>query len=243
MLDHQLGIEEDDIRFSEEDAQLRLRLGHLPHRDAADDMSAMVEKWLSRTPAFCRTEENNAVSAAERGTATHLFLQFCDMERARRDGVRAEAIRLTEQRFLPPHVAEEIREDQLTRFFASDFYTRLSRARRVWREQRFQLLLPAEHFTQNEAYARELSGEVLLVQGVIDLFFETEDGKLILCDYKTDALTREERLNPVLAAKKLIARHERQLSYYAQALEQLCGRRPNEVLIYSLPLGDTIRLP
>ena len=83
----------------------------------------------------------------------------------------------------------------------------------------------------------------MLVQGVIDLFFETEDGKLILCEYKTDALTREERLNPVLAAKKLIARHERQLSYYAQALEQLCGRRPDEVLIYSLPLGDTVKIP
>ena len=139
-------------------------------------------------------------------------------------------------------MAQEIREDQLTRFFASDFYERLRRARRVWREQRFQLLLPAENFTQNEDYARELSGEVLLVQGVIDLFFEAEDGKLILCDYKTDALTREERRDPSQAAKKLIARHERQLSYYAQALEQLCGRRPDEVLIYSLPLGDTIRL-
>ena len=243
VLDHQLDIEEDDMRFSEEDTQLRLRLGHLAQRDAADDMSAMVEKWLSRTPAFCRTEETETVSAAERGTATHLFLQFCDMERARRDGVRAEAIRLTEQRFLPPHVAQEIREDQLTRFFASDFYERLRRARRVWREQRFQLLLPAESFTQNEDDARELSGEVLLVQGVIDLFFEAEDGKLILCDYKTDALTREERRDPSQAAKKLIARHERQLSYYAQALEQLCGRRPDEVLIYSLPLGDAIRLP
>ena len=76
-----------------------------------------------------------------------------------------------------------------------------------------------------------MAGEVLLVQGVIDLFFETEDGKLILCDYKTDALTREERLDPTQAAQKLIARHARQLSYYAQAIEQLCGRRPDEVLI------------
>ena len=231
VLDQQLGIEEEDSRFAEEDAQMRLQINRADTAPSADDMSAMVEKWLSRTPAFCQAEEEKAVTASERGTATHLFLQFCDMERAYRDGVRAEAERLTAERFLPPHVAERIREDELTRFFESDFYAILRKARRVWREQRFQLLLPASDFTENEAYARELSDEALLVQGVIDLFFETEDGKLILCDYKTDALTSAEKRNPAWAYQKLAARHARQLSYYALALEHLCGRRPDEVLI------------
>jgi len=241
VLDQQLGIEEDDARFAEEDTHMRLQISRADQFPQADDMSTMVEKWLSRTPAFCHTEEEKTVSASERGTATHLFLQFCDMERTHRCGVRAEAERLTAERFLPPYVAAQIREEELTRFFESEFYGRLRNARRTWREQRFQLLLPASDFTENEDYARELSGEVLLVQGVIDLFFETEDGKLILCDYKTDALTAAEIRNPALARKKLSARHARQLSYYALALEQLCGRRPDEVLIYSLPLGDTIR--
>lgn len=239
VLDEQLGIEEEDARFAEEEARMRLRIGGAPLPDG-NEMGAMVEKWLSRTPAFAQPEQPSSVSAAERGTATHLFLQFCDMERAHREGVRAEAVRLTEEKFLPPHVAERICEDQLSRFFASDFYTSLGHAGRVWREQRFQLLLPASDFTQNKIYAHELKDEVLLVQGVIDLFFETEDGKLILCDYKTDALTTAERKNPALAGKKLSARHGRQLAYYAAALEQLCGRRPDEVVIYSLPLGDTV---
>ena len=78
------------------------------------------------------------------------------------------------------------------------------------------------------------------MQGVIDLFFETEDGKLILCDYKTDVLTSEELRDPRLAAEKLTHRHARQLTYYAKALRQLCGRAPDEVVIYSLPLGDTV---
>ena len=242
ILDQQPDIEQDDIRFAEEDTQLRLQIHRATSSSSADDMGAMVEKWLSRTPAFCHTEDEQTVSAAERGTATHLFLQFCDMERAYSGGVRNEAERLTAERFLPPHVAAQIREKELTRFFESDFYSRLRHARRIWREQRFQLLLQASDFTENEVYARELAGEVLLVQGVIDLFFETEDGKLILCDYKTDALTPAEIRNPALAYKKLSARHARQLAYYASALEQLCGRRPDEVLIYSLPLGDTISL-
>jgi ATP-dependent helicase/nuclease subunit A len=239
VLDEQLNIEAEDARFAEEDAQLRLQISG---RVLDHDTDSMIEKWLSRTPAFCQPEAEQKISAAERGTATHLFLQFCDMENARRHGVRAEAVRLTEERFLPPYVAERIREEQLTRFFGSDFYESLRHARRVWREQRFQLLLPADRFTENKDYARELSGEVLLVQGVIDLFFETEDGRLILCDYKTDALSAEERRNPTLAQKKLSERHGRQLAYYAEALVQLCGRKPDEVVIYSLPLGDTVQI-
>ena len=74
------------------------------------------------------------------------------------------------------------------------------------------------------------------------IFFETEDGQLILCDYKTDALSAEERRHPALAQKKRADRHGRQLAYYAEALEQLCGRRPDKVLIYSLPLGDTVEV-
>ena len=29
----------------------------------------------------------------------------------------------------------------------------------------------------------------------------------------------------------------------SEALEQLCGRHPDKVLIYSLPLGDTVSIP
>ena len=239
VLDENPDIEAEDLRFAEEDAQLRLQVsGHMIDADT----DSMIEKWLSRTPAFAQPQSQQEISAAERGTATHLFLQFCDMENARKNGVHAEAVRLTEERFLPPYVAERIREDELTRFFASDFYGSLRHARHVWREQRFQLLLPADRFTEDPTYARELAGEALLVQGVIDLFFEDENGRLILCDYKTDALTANERRNPTLAQRKLAERHGRQLAYYAEALEQLCGRRPDEVVIYSLPLGGTVTI-
>ena len=239
VLDEKLNHEEEDSRFAEDDSRLRLQISG---QTLPEETDSMIEKWLSRVPAFCQPQDKQAVSAAERGTATHLFLQFCDMENAQRHGVTAEAARLIEKRFLPPYVAERIREDQLTRFFASSLYEELRHARRIWREQRFQLLLPADRFTEDPDYARELSGEVLLVQGVIDIFFETADGRLILCDYKTDALTSEECRCPTLAQKKLQARHGRQLAYYTEAVEQLCGRRPDEVLIYSLPLGDTVSI-
>ena len=82
----------------------------------------------------------------------------------------------------------------------------------------------------------------MLVQGVIDCILEEEDGSLLLIDYKTDRLSPAERKDPALAARTLRAAHENQLSYYAEAVEQMFGRRPKKTLIYSLHLGDSIEI-
>ena len=72
----------------------------------------------------------------------------------------------------------------------------------------------------------------------MDIFFEDEYGRLVLCDYKTDHLTKAELASPALAEQRLAATHRRQLSYYAAALRELYGRTPDEIRLYSLPLGN-----
>ena len=62
----------------------------------------------------------------------------------------------------------------------------------------------------------------------------------MLCDYKTDRLSPRELKSPALAAAKLTARHGEQLRYYAKALQEICGKAPDKILIYSLPLGEAI---
>ena len=98
-------------------------------------------------------------------------------------------------------------------------------------------------FSEQPETAALLDGEQLLVQGVIDLFFMDKDGRLVLCDYKTDHLTPSELADPALAQEKLTERHGTQLSYYAAALHRMCGRRPDRIVIYSLPLGREIDIP
>ena len=74
--------------------------------------------------------------------------------------------------------------------------------------------------------------ETVLIQGIIDVFFE-EDGRYVLLDYKTDA---------VETAQELIKRYHVQLDYYAEALEQAFGHRGTEKILYSFKLGEEIRL-
>lgn len=172
------------------------------------------------------------------GTATHLFLQFCDFGRCAERGIERELEYLVGKRFIPASLAGLVDKRQIARFFESELCRALDRARWSRREQRFNILLPASLFSSDPALAAELEGEELLVQGVIDLFFEDEEGRLILCDYKTDRLSRVEEADHALAIKNLAARHRTQLSYYAAALGRICGRVPDRVLIYSLTLGD-----
>lgn len=212
--------------------------------DDMDDDAATLEsfdeaKILEIEEFF---ESKSKVTSADRGTATHLFLQFCDFENAEKNGAKAELSRLVDNKFITPQVAELINLKQIEKFFESSFYSILKNAKKSYREQRFNILLPASHFTQDEKFKAEISGEDILVQGVIDLFFEDENGNVILCDYKTDHLTSEELKDEVLLIEKMGARHGKQLEYYSMAIERFLGKRPDKILIYSLPYGEAVEI-
>ncbi|MBE6662144.1 MAG: hypothetical protein E7606_02540 [Ruminococcaceae bacterium] len=181
-------------------------------------------------------------SGAEKGTATHTFLQFCDFDRVLAHGVREELARLQTQKFIDERTASLCNVKQLEAFFASDLLARIQNADEVWREQRFNIFLPASEFTQVEEKVDLLREEKIAVQGVIDLFFREKNGNIVLVDYKTDFLTAEELKVSALAEEKLKERHAEQLLYYKKAIEQILGKSPSETLIYSLPLGKTIRI-
>ena len=58
------------------------------------------------------------------------------------------------------------------------------------------------------------SDELVLIQGIIDAYFEEQDG-LVLMDYKTDRVDNEEIL---------IQHYQEQLDYYGRALTQMTGK-------------------
>ena len=181
-------------------------------------------------------------SPTERGTSTHVFLQFADFAALRDGGIRGELDRLKRDRFITPRMAELVNRAQVEHFAKSTIMERILSARRVYRELRFNLLLPASSFTSDEELKQQLraDGNTITVQGVFDCVFEDSDGRLVLLDYKTDYMTYEERQTPELGRRKLLDRHSRQLSYYAEAATRLFGRAPDEVYVYSLALGEAV---
>ena len=184
-------------------------------------------------------EKEKAATAAERGTSTHLFMQFCDLEKAEAD-VYAEAQRLVELGFIRQENKDLISYKEIEAFFRSDLYKRMKAAknkgRLFCREYRFNIELDAPDFTADPERKKALSEEKLLVQGVIDCFFEEEDGSITVADYKTDRVYGEG------AVTEFKARHAMQLSYYKKAVERIALLPVGKCELYSFCLGRSVVL-
>ncbi len=190
-----------------------------------------------RLPLFYGGED--PAIGAKRGTATHEFLQFCDLAALRQNGAQSELDRLISEKFLAPYKAELVRLDEIERFRESPLLNELLSAKRIYRELRFNSMLPAVLFTEDASLRLRMQGKSILVQGVIDCLFETASGELVLIDYKTD---RVDRRDSDEAKQRLLLRHREQLLYYAMAIRRMLGRAPDRILLYSLCLADTVSL-
>ncbi len=212
----------------------------LNETDDSYDITKKIESMEPRKPRFIGGE----ATSADKGTATHLFLQFCDFSRLKPclSSVNEEIARLIELKFLPSNITELIRANEIAAFASSRFFNTILNGKKIHREFRFNVFLPAEDFTDIPEQKIIFSGEKILVQGVIDLCLEDADGNLILCDYKSDRLSREALNDRNLAKRFLSERHAKQLKYYAQALEVIMDKKPDKIYIYSLAFGDAIEI-
>ena len=222
----------------------RLSPDILDENDTSAELFATEKK--TKVPDFFITGKSASATSAERGTATHLFFQFCDFSLARKNGITEEIARLTEKRFIPENIASLIYIEELEKFLESELFVRILSARETVRERRFNLLLPADAFSESDNTRALLQGENLAVQGVIDLILINSDGELELYDYKTDRLTEKELTDSAAARDKMNAFHGLQLSYYAHAVEMLFEKKCSRVCVYSTHsarLYDIDRIP
>ena len=146
------------------------------------------------------------------------------------DDLEAEVERLAEDGRLSREMAECIETEDMMRFLRTKSGVRMlqaARNRKLYKEQPFVISVNA-----SEIYQGDLSGEKILVQGIIDVYFEEEDG-LVVLDYKTDQ---------VKSRKELAEKYHAQLEYYAHALSQLTGKTVKEKIIYSLALDEELVL-
>ena len=189
-------------------------------------------------PNFLLREEDENVTAAQKGTAMHTFMQFCDFDRVMKNGVEKEIEYLADKRFIFEADKEKIDVPKLKAFFDSALAAKIMSSAEVFREKRFMIKLPASLFTEDRSEI--LSEEKILVQGVIDCAFTDENGELILLDYKTDFFSRG--TSRFFIEKTLRERHGQQLGYYKIACEKLFGKLPAHTYIYSFALNDTVEI-
>ena len=192
-------------------------------------------------PGFLKEEET--LTGASRGSAYHKLLELLDFtadygagdensgENRKSEGNLTAAVeRLRQEGRLTDEMAECIRPQDILHFLGCRSGRRMADAARhgkLYKEQPFVLSVDA-----SEIYPADRSGEKILVQGIIDVYFEEPDG-LVVLDYKTDK---------VRTGNELKEKYHAQLDYYAQALEQLTEKPVKEKIIYSFTLGEEIEV-
>ena len=206
--------------------------------DGATPLSPRKKREEPDLPRFL-SGKTDADDPALRGTATHEFLQFCDLALLKRNGAEAELNRLIDRGFMAKESRNLVNLAELEAFRASPLADEMLAATRMRRELRFNMMMPASCFTEDEARAEQLKNVPILVQGVMDCVFTSAGGELVLLDYKTDRL-RGGANAPESVLSEFTDRHRDQLRYYSIALERILGKKPDRILLYPLCLGRPI---
>ena len=219
----------DEVQARLDYSDPRSALSSVPAKRAASDGSERGinrEYFASSRPAFM---SSGGLTPAQRGTATHKFMQFSDYAAARAD-IESELARLVDGGFLSEDEGKAVNIGAAKRFFMSPLAERIFASDNVMREKKFAALFPAKFFYPE--LTGEAAEEKIVVQGIADCVF-VEDGELVIVDYKTDT---------GVDAEALLDRYSAQLEIYREALSQALGMPVKETLLYSFFMNSTVKV-
>lgn len=168
--------------------------------------------YIHSRPLFLQ-KRKTGLDAAEKGTAMHLVMSVLALDAVRgktgnalKTALDGEIMRLTQNGALTKEEADTIAVEKLMAFFTHPVGQKLLAAKEIRREHPFVL--------------RGDNGQ--LIQGIIDLSFDTGNGWMLV-DYKTDRRD--------LAPEAVQKRHGPQLAVYRKAMRN-AGLQVNECVVY-----------
>lgn len=178
------------------------------------------------------TKKKSTPGGAIRGTAYHRFMELLDFKSI---GSWAELMRqvdtVRKNGKMTPQALDMIWMGKIWKFCQSSIAERMKRADlsgTLHKESQFVMGIPARLMDEAD------SDEPILIQGIIDAWFE-EDGEIVLVDYKTDWIEMGQE-------QVLLERYQLQMVYYAQALQQITGKKVKEAVIYSFAVQEEIKV-
>ena len=166
-------------------------------------------------------------AGAKRGTAMHRVLECFDFTRGP-DTLAEQLEEMEQQNRVEKSLLELIYVPSLRKFLKSALGQRLQAAAcagKLYKEKPFVMGKPAKEVLEESS-----SQEMMLIQGIIDVFFEEADG-IVLLDYKTDKVS---------CWQELADRYQAQMELYQEALARALGKPVKEKLLYSFRLGETV---
>ena len=192
-------------------------------KESEKENAQSTEKYnrLTAKPKFM--EKVQKLTAAQKGTLIHLCVQKLDEKKDyTKEDLREFVIELKNRNIISERETESINIELLYKYTKSELWQELKQAKEIHKEEPFYINVPAR-----EIFDEAAEDEMILVQGIIDLYYVDKEGRLILVDYKTDYL-------PDGDVSKLEGKYKVQLDLYKKALEGALNQKVDRAMIWAL---------
>lgn len=187
-----------------------------------DYSQKMYAPKLVKKPTFL--EKNRKLTGAEKGTAVHAVMQKLDYkEELSEEQIKTQMDDMVRKELITPEQRACVDIHKIINFFNSNIGKRMLNAEKVYREIPFHIQLKAIEI-YNDLPKGKYHNEYIMLQGIIDCYFEEEDG-VVLVDYKTDYIKDGE-------LEKAKEKYKVQLEYYKRAIEEITGKKVKEKYLY-----------
>ncbi len=202
--------------------------GRTLDQEAAQDTQPPQEKKAAPLYRPDFAAEKLGLTPAQRGAALHLVMQYLDFAKGgSEEEIAAEIRRLVDGEFITPLEGEAADPKRLAAFFRSELGVQMARMQ-LHREFKFSVLVDAQD------YYPQISGEKLLLQGVVDCWFETDDG-ITVVDFKSDRVSEQ-------TVMQRAADYAPQLEAYARALSAMTGKPVTRRVLWFFALDRVVEV-
>ena len=201
------------------------------------------ENFVLKTPSFIHQgEEKVGFNSAEKGTIFHLAMQLLDFSKFDTEDVSKirEEVKLQINSFVEKNImsldeAETIKINWIVKFIQSDIFKEIyiaNKSEKLFKEKAIDYNIKLKNLFKDENIEED---EKIMVVGIIDLFFENENGEIILLDYKTDYVTKEN-------LEEIKARYKVQLDLYKSAIEDISGKKVTKKGLYLFGINEFVEI-
>ncbi|MGL5245341.1 MAG: helicase-exonuclease AddAB subunit AddA [Sarcina sp.] len=200
-----------------------------------EEVYSMYKNSIKKKPKFI--QEDKGLSSAEKGTIIHFVMQNLDLNRVDKlSDIKIQINKMKSYDLLTEEQFNIINPYKIKAFFKDELGKRLMKAfkegNNIYRELPFLTEIPSTRI--NKDLDEKIYGkEKLRLQGIIDCFFEEDDG-IVLLDYKTDYV-EEGNENEMLEKYKV------QIDLYSNTIEKITGKKVKEKFLYLFYLEKSIK--
>ena len=184
-----------------------------------------AQEIVIKKPKFL--EEEEGLEAAKRGTIIHFIMQHIDFFD---NDIKAQIKNMIDKQLITEIEAKSVDIYKIKRFMDSDLGRRIKASTSVNREVPFFLNIPCQSVYKLE---NEQIDEDVILQGVIDCYFEEKD-YLVLLDYKSDFVKDSDDV------ERIRQRYKDQINNYKKVLERLTNKTVKHQYIYLFSNGEII---